>query len=68
VLAQKLQDSEEVSTAQLQALATQRQQLVSTGLTAAGVPAERVKTDVPKETKANDDKTVPMELGVAVNK
>lgn len=68
VLAQKLQDSEEVSTAQLQALATQRQQLVSTGLTAAGVPAERVKTDAPKETKANDDKTVPMELGVAVNK
>ncbi|WP_334118965.1 DUF748 domain-containing protein [Limnobacter sp.] len=68
VLAQKLQDSEEVSTAQLQALATQRQQLVSTGLTAAGVPAERVKTDTPKETKANDDKTVPMELGVAVNK
>jgi len=68
VLAQKLQDSEEVSTAQLQALATQRQQLVSTGLTAAGVPAERVKTDAPKETKASDDKTVPMELGVAVNK
>ena len=68
VLAQKLQDSEEVSTAQLQALATQRQQLVSTGLTSAGVPAERVKTDAPKETKANDDKTVPMELGVAVNK
>ena len=68
VLAQKLQDSEEVSTAQLQTLATQRQQLVSTGLTSAGVPAERVKTDAPKETKANDDKTVPMELGVAVNK
>lgn len=68
VLAQKLQDSEEVSTAQLQALATQRQHLVSTGLTSAGVPAERVKTDSPKETKANDDKTVPMELGVAVNK
>lgn len=68
VLAQKLQDSEEVSTAQLQDLATQRQQLVSTGLTAAGVPAERVKTDAPKETKASDDKTVPMELGVAVNK
>lgn len=68
VLAQKLQDSEEVSTAQLQTLATERQQLVSTGLTTAGVPAERVKTDTPKETKANDDKTVPMELGVAVNK
>lgn len=68
VLAQKLQDSEEVSTAQLQTLATQRQQLVSTGLTAAGVPAERVKTDAPKEIKASDDKTVPMELGVAVKK
>lgn len=68
VLAQKLQDSEEVSTAQLQALATQRQQLVSTGLATVGVPAERVKTDSPKETKANDDKTVPLELGVAVNK
>lgn len=68
VLAQKLQDSEEVSTAQLQALATQRQQVISTGLTAAGVPAERLKTDAPKETKASDDKTVPMELGVAVNK
>ncbi|MEW6204571.1 MAG: DUF748 domain-containing protein [Pseudomonadota bacterium] len=68
VLAQKLQDSEEVSAAQLQALATQRQQVVSTGLTAAGVPAERVKTDAPKETKGSDEKTVPMELGVAVNK
>ena len=68
VLAQKLQDSEDVSTAQLQALATQRQQVVSTGLAAAGVPAERVKTDAPKETKASDEKTVPMELGVAVNK
>jgi hypothetical protein len=68
VLAQKLQDSEEVSAAQLQALATQRQQVVSTGLTAAGVPAERVKTDAPKETEASDEKTVPMELGVAVNK
>jgi len=68
VLAQKLQDSEEVSAAQLQALATERQQLVSTGLTAAGVPAERVKTDAPKETKAIEGKTVPMELGVAVNK
>ena len=68
VLAQKLQDSEEVSTAQLQTLATERQQLVSSGLTSAGVPAERVKTDTPKETKTNDDKTVPMELGVAVNK
>lgn len=68
VLAQKLQDTEEVSTAQLQTLATERQQLVSTGLTAAGVPAERVKSGTPKETKPNDDKTVPMELGVAVNK
>ena len=47
VLAQKLQDSEEVSTAQLQTLATERQQLVSSGLTSAGVPAERVKTDTP---------------------
>lgn len=68
VLTQKLQDAEDVSTAQLQALAAQRQQVVSTGLTAAGVPAERLKTDAPEETKANDDKTVPMELGVAVNK
>lgn len=68
VLAQKLQDSEEVSAAQLQALATERQQLVSTGLTTAGVPAERVETDAPKETKANDNKTVPMELSVAVSK
>ncbi|WP_138516278.1 DUF748 domain-containing protein [Limnobacter alexandrii] len=68
VLAQKLQNSEEVSAAQLQALATQRQQVVSTGLTTAGVPAERVKTDAPKETEASDEKTVPMELGVAVNK
>jgi hypothetical protein len=67
-LTQKLQDAEEVSTTQLQALATERQQLVSTGLAAAGVPAERLKTDSPKEIKTNDDKTVPIELGVAVNK
>ncbi|MFN7506715.1 MAG: hypothetical protein ACK5Q1_14290, partial [Limnobacter sp.] len=67
-LTQKLQDAEEVSTTQLQALATERQQLVSTGLAAAGVPAERLKTDSPKEIKTNDDKPVPIELGVAVNK
>ena len=67
VLAQKLQDSEQVTPAQLQALATQRQQLITNSLAAAGVPAERVKTATPKEIKANEDKTVPIELGVAVS-
>jgi len=68
VLAQKLQDSEEVTPTQLQALATQRQNLISKSLAESGVPAERLKVDSPKETKATDEKTVPMELGVAVNK
>jgi len=67
-LTRKLQDSEEVSQAQLQALATQRQDLISKALAATGVSAERLKVDSPKETKATDEKTVPMELGVAVNK
>ena len=68
VLAQKLQDAENVSAAQLQALATQRQVQVSTGLAAAGIAAERLKVSAPKETKASEDKTVPIELDVAVNK
>ena len=68
VLAQQLQEAQAVGTTQLQALATQRQQVVSNGLTAAGVAAERVKTDAPKEIKASNGQTVPMELGVAVNK
>ena len=65
-LAQKLQDSEPVSTEQLQALAMQRQQAVSTGLAATGISAERVKIDPPKETEANKDNMVPFGLGVAV--
>ncbi|MCR2747426.1 DUF748 domain-containing protein [Limnobacter parvus] len=68
VLTQKLQDAEEVTPAQLQALATQRQDLISKALAATGVSAERLKVDSPKETKATEEKTVPMELGVAVNK
>lgn len=68
VLAQKLQDAENVSTAQLQALATERQVQISAGLAAAGIAAERLKVGAPKETKASEDKTVPIELDVAVNK
>lgn len=68
VLTQKLQDSEEVTPTQLLALATQRQNLISKSLAESGVAAERLKVDSPKETKATDEKTVPMELGVAVNK
>lgn len=65
VLAQKLQDAEEVTPSQLQALATQRQDLISKALAAAGVAAERLKVGAPKETKATDEKTVPIELGLA---
>ncbi|MCZ8016233.1 MAG: DUF748 domain-containing protein [Limnobacter sp.] len=68
VLAQKLQDAETVSTTQLQALATQRQIQISAGLAAAGIAAERLKVGAPKETKAAEDKTVPIELDVAVSK
>jgi outer membrane protein OmpA-like peptidoglycan-associated protein len=67
VLAQKLQDAEQVTPAQLQALATQRQILISEGLKAKGIPSERLKTGAPKEGQATEDNTIPIELGVAVN-
>lgn len=68
VLAQKLQEAETVTPTQLQALATQRQVNISAGLAAAGIAAERLKVGAPKETKAAEDKTVPIELDVAVSK
>lgn len=68
VLAQKLQDAESVSATRLQALATQRQVQVSAGLAEAGIAAERLKVGAPKETKANEDNSVPIELDVAVGK
>lgn len=68
VLAQRLQNSEEVSNTQLLNLANQRQQGVSAGLLAAGVAAERLKVILPLETKATEDKTVPLGLDVAVRR
>ena len=64
VLAQKLQDSEQVSTEVLEQLGAQRGQTIYTSLTQAGVDASRIQLDPPKETKAEDDNTVPVALGV----
>lgn len=64
VLAQKLQDSEQISAEVLELLGTQRGQTIYTSLTQAGIDASRIQLEPPKETKAEEDNTVPVELGV----
>lgn len=68
ILVQKLQDAEEVSLAQLEALAIERQEQLYRGLTNAGVPAARLKTAPPNEAQASEDNTVSMGLTMEVNK
>lgn len=64
VLAQKLQNSEDVSEEVLRQLGTQRGQTIFNSLTQAGVDASRLQLEPPKATKAEDDNTVAVELGV----
>ncbi|MCQ8895688.1 DUF748 domain-containing protein [Limnobacter humi] len=68
VIAQKLQDSEVVTDAQLAALAKTRQDKALEGLTAAGLTAERVKAGTPKQVEPEDPKTVPLNLDIGTAK
>ncbi|HEY1059814.1 MAG TPA: DUF748 domain-containing protein [Limnobacter sp.] len=68
VIAQKLQDSEVVTDAQLAALAKTRQDKALEGLTAAGLGADRVKPGTPKPIEPEDPKTVPLNLDIGTAK
>ncbi|HEX4878974.1 MAG TPA: DUF748 domain-containing protein [Limnobacter sp.] len=66
VLAQKLQDAQDIPATELQALANARQAQVSKALADAQIAAERLSVGQPKQVDANEDQTVALDLGVAV--